>query len=167
MPKIKTLLPALLLLSATLFSCGYHFSSTAPITLPRSQTKLYLSRVDNPTQLGWLTPYIRSELRDELIKRGQVTWVRRDEAETLVRVEVRDFTSSDSLKGEEDESVKYSARITLRVLMSNSRNGEPLWNSGWQTGTETFYTEGEKNSASRKAVDEALRRAADGLGREF
>jgi hypothetical protein len=93
--------------------------------------------------------------------------VGRDEAETLVRVEVKDFTSSDSLKGEDDESVKYNARLTLRVLMSNSRDGEPLWNSGWQTGTETFYTEGEKNSASRKAVDEALRRAADGLGQDF
>lgn len=167
MPKIKTLLPAILLLSATLFSCGYHFSSTAPITLPRSQTKLYLSRVDNPTQLGWLTPYIRSELRDELTNRGQVSWVGRDEAETLVQVEVKDFTSSDSLKGRDDESVKFSARITLRVLMSNARDGEPLWNSGWQTGTEMFYTAGEKNSASQKAADEALRRAADDLGQEF
>ncbi|MFP4657185.1 MAG: LPS assembly lipoprotein LptE [Desulfonatronovibrionaceae bacterium] len=160
----------LLLLLACVLSgvgCGYHFSSTSPITIPRDQSRLYLSRVDNPTQQGWLSPYVRSTLRDELARRGQVSWVDRDQAETLVRVEVRDFSSSDSVKAEEDKSVKFSARITLRVLMSNATDGSPLWNSGWVSGSESFYAEGEKRTAGQKAVDEALRRAADGLGKQF
>lgn len=159
---------SILLFAALLISgCGYHFSASSPIVLPRGQTLLYFGRVDNPTQQVWLTPYVKSMLRDEFTRRGQVTWVRKNAAETLVRVKIKEFNSSDSVKGEDDVSVKYSARVVMQVEMYDRKKGGLLWSSGWTSGSESFYSQGNKNTASRKAVDDALRKIADKLGDNF
>ncbi len=156
-----------LLVVFLLCGCGYHFSGSSPITLPQNKTKLYFDRVDNPTQEPWLTPYMRSELREEFTRRGQVSWTEKKKAETMVRVNIKEFTASDSLKGEDDVSVKYQARITLRILMLDADKGNQLWDSGWISGSESFYTQGGKQAASRQAVDNALQKAADELGEGF
>ncbi|GAB1400694.1 hypothetical protein MASR1M66_21490 [Aminivibrio sp.] len=80
-------------------ACGYSLTANAPIDLPADSTRLYLAKVTNPTTETWLEPMLRSSLRDELTRRGNVTWVGRNEAEATVNVDVRSYSTSDSVKG--------------------------------------------------------------------
>jgi outer membrane lipopolysaccharide assembly protein LptE/RlpB len=152
----------LLLLSG----CGYHFSSLSPVSLPRGYSCLYISRVVNPSQESWLEPKIRSYLRDELTRRGQVRWVSKDKAEILVRINIKEFSTA-SVKGENDLSVKYVAQVVLEVLMFSARDKTLIWTSGQITGNKSYYNENEKKEAAEQAVEKALELVVDRLGNGF
>ena len=149
----------LLLLSG----CGYHFSSVSPVSLPHGYRSLYIARVVNPSQEAWLEPKIRSYLRDELVRRGQVRWVSRDKAEALVRIKIKEFSTS-SVKGENDQSIKYIVHVVLEVLMFSARDKSLIWTSGQINGSKSYYNEDEKREAAEQAVERALEQVVDHLG---
>jgi outer membrane lipopolysaccharide assembly protein LptE/RlpB len=164
-----TRLVLLLTVLAALFltGCGYQLSSMAPITLPREQTKLYITKVTNPTIESWIEPRLRSSLRDEFTRRGGVQWVDRNRAETLVEVIIHSFSTSSSVKGEDDETVRSSASISLEVQLFDGRDHALLWTSGRVSDQESYSGEGQRQEAAFDALEEAIRKSADRLSDRF
>jgi outer membrane lipopolysaccharide assembly protein LptE/RlpB len=159
---LLTVLAALLLTG-----CGYQLSSMAPITLPKEQTRLYIAKVTNPTIESWIEPRLRSSLRDELTRRGGVQWVEPSLAETKVEVIVHSFSTSSSVKGEDDETVRSSASITLEVQLFDRQDHAMLWTSGRVTDQESYSGKAQRQEAALTAMEEAIRKSADRLSDQF
>lgn len=161
----KRFIPTILIL-AVLAGCGYHFSSTSPIVLPGNHRLLYLDRVTDPTTEAWLEPALRSEIRDEFTRRGEVRWVPREEAETLMRVTIRGYSAGSSFKGRDDKTVRRSVTLILTAEMVDAVSGHVIWTSGEVVVQESFTGDDERE-AGHKAVDLAAERLADGLQQTF
>lgn len=171
---------AVLCIALLLPSCGYQLTANAPIDLPQSSTRLFLNKVTNPTTETWMEPMLRSTLRDELTRRGNVTWVGQDEAEATVNVEVRSFSTSDSLKGRDDVTLKSEALIQMEVSFFSTKTNALIWTSGPIVASESYrkMSEGQSSSgnlqsssakreAAQGAIDEAVRMVADRLAQKF
>ena len=174
------LLWAVLCIALSLPACGYQLTARAPIQLPQDSTRLYLDKVTNPTTETWIEPMLRSSLRDELTRRGNVTWVSRDEAEATVNIDVRSYSTSDSLKGRDDVTLKSAASIQMVVTFFSTKTNALIWTSGPILASESFRGASEiqsssgtlqstsaKREATQEAVDLAVRKVADQLGQKF
>lgn len=154
-------------LVCVLAGCGYTFSGMAPIELPQGQKRLCITRFENPTTEPWLEPSLRAELRDEFTRRGQVKWVNKNEAETLVTIRVIRYSSSSTLKGSDDETVTSAIQLTTAVDMYNAADHTLIWTSETINVSESF----RGNSGEPKAREDAVRltaeRIADRLGQAF
>lgn len=161
-------------------ACGYQLTARAPIQLPEDSTRLYLNKVTNPTTETWLEPMLRGSLRDELTRRGNVTWVDRDQAEATVNIDVRSYSTSDSLKGRDDVTLKSQARILMVVTFYSAKTNALIWTSGPISASESYrgasgsitstgliQTTSAKREATQNAVDLAVRMVADQLGQKF
>lgn len=171
---------AVLCIALFLSACGYQLTARAPIQLPEDSTRLYLNKVTNPTTETWLEPMLRSSLRDELTRRGNVAWVGRDEAEATVNIDVRSYSTSDSLKGRDDVTLKSEARILMVVTFYSAKTNALIWTSGPVSAAESYrgtggtvtstgllQTTSAKREATQEAVDLAVRMVADKLGQKF
>jgi hypothetical protein len=171
---------AVLCIALSLPACGYELTARAPIQLPQDSTRLYLDKVTNPTTETWIEPMLRSSLRDELTRRGNVTWVDRDEAEATVNIDVRSYSSADSLKGRDDVTLKSEARIRLVVTFYSTKTNAMIWTSGTIRAAESYRGSGgrrtesgviqkssNKREATQEAIDLAVRKVADQLGQKF
>ena len=171
---------AVLCIALLLPACGYQLTARAPIQLPQDSTRLYLDKVTNPTTETWIEPMLRSSLRDELTRRGNVTWVSRDEAEATVNIDVRSYSTSDSLKGRDDVTLKSAASIQMVVTFFSTKTNALIWTSGPISASESFRGASEiqsssgtllststKREATQEAVDLAVRKVADQLGQKF
>ena len=161
------LLPLLVCAALLMTACGYRLTANAPIDLPRDSSKLFLAKVTNPTTETWLDPMLRNSLRDELTRRGNVTWVARDEAEATVNVDVRSYSTSDAVKGLDDVTVKSEVRIQMVVSFFGAQKGVLLWTSGPVVVTESYRGTDSKREATQNAVDLAMRMVADRLSQKF
>jgi outer membrane lipopolysaccharide assembly protein LptE/RlpB len=161
----RLLLPllGLLLLSA----CGYQLTANAPIDLPQDSSRLYLAKVTNPTTETWFEPMLRSSLRDELTRRGQVTWVDRNEAEATVNIDVRSYSTSDAVKGRDDVTFKSKVTIRMEVSFFSTKTSAMIWTSGPVVASESYRGTGGKKDATQEAVDLAMRMVADRLSQKF
>lgn len=162
----KTLWAALVV-ALLLPACGYQLTAQAPIDLPQDSTRLFLGKVVNPTTETWFEPMLRSSLRDELTRRGNVTWVDRDVAEAIVNLDVRSYSSSDVVKGRDDVTFKSEARVQMEASFYNARTNALIWASGPVTATETYRGAEGKRAATQAAIDLAVRMIADRLGQKF
>ncbi len=150
--------------------CGYHMSASAPIALPESMTTLYLEKVSNPTTQSWLEPTLRSTLRDEFTRRGQVRWVEKHQAEGLLEIGIVSFTSGTKLENALEETVRSEIVLQLQATISRKADQTVAWDSGRITARESFN--GPKGSteardAEQRVVDLAVEKLADTLGQEF
>jgi outer membrane lipopolysaccharide assembly protein LptE/RlpB len=161
-------------------ACGYQLTARAPIQLPENSTRLYLNKVTNPTTETWLEPMLRSSLRDELTRRGNVTWVDRAQAEATVNIDVRSYSTSDALKGRDDVTLKSEAAIRIVVTFYSAKTNALIWTSGTIRAAESYRGSGgsrtdtgsiqksnAKREATQSAVDLAMRMVADNLGQKF
>lgn len=162
----RLLLP-LLGLFLLLPACGYQLSANAPIDLPKDSTRLFLAKVTNPTTETWLEPMLRSSLRDELTRRGNVTWVGREEAEATVNVDVRSYSTSDAVKGRDDVTYKSKVTIQMEVSFFSTKTSAIIWTSGPVVASESYRGSGGKKDATQDAVDLAVRTVADRLSQKF
>jgi outer membrane lipopolysaccharide assembly protein LptE/RlpB len=160
----RILLLALVLL---LPACGYQLTAQAPIDLPRDSTMLFLDKVANPTTETWLEPMLRNSLREELTRRGNVTWVSRDAAQATVNVDVRAYSTSDAVKGRDDVTVKSEVRIQMDVSFFSTKKGSLIWTSGPVIASESYRGADNKRKATQEAVDLAVRMVADRLSQKF
>ncbi len=158
--------------------CGYNFAGMVPVRLPANVELLNISEVQNPTQEVWLEAYLRSNFRDEISRRAEVTWVDENEAEALVHIQVERLRTSDGLIGVDDRLVRVDVRIDMEIFMLDALTQERIWSSGIARGTSSYHVAreeivvpGEPGPAHRQAVeeavDDALRRATDRLGHVF
>jgi len=157
----------LLCLALLLPACGYQLTAQAPIDLPRDSTQLFLAKVTNPTTETWLDPMLRNSLRDELTRRGNVTWVGRDEAQATVNVDVRAYSTSDAVKGRDDVTVKSEVRIQMEVTFFSTKTSALIWTSGPVIASESYRGWSNKREATQSAVDLAVRMVADRLSQKF
>ncbi len=161
-------------------ACGYQLTANSPIDLPQDSSRLFLSKVTNPTTETWLEPMLRSSLRDELTRRGNVTWVGPDEAQATVNIDVRSYSTSDAVKGRDDVTVKSEARILMEVSFFSTKTNALIWTSGPVKATESYRATGgkrmadgslqnssAKREATQNAIDLAVRMVADRLGQKF
>lgn len=158
---------------AILSACGYQLTAQGPIVLPENSTKLFLNKVTNPTTETWLEPMLRNSFRDELTRRGNVTWVGPDEAEASVNIDVRKFSTSSSVKGRDDRTIKSSASIQMEVTFISNKTNALIWTSGPVLAAESFRaaTSSQFDTgarlASKDAIDLAVRMVADRLSEKF
>jgi predicted small lipoprotein YifL len=153
---------ALLLLAG----CGYKNTQSGPVALPENKRKLFLEDVENPTLETDLYARIRSLVRDELTRRGQVQWVPRGAAEALMSVDIRTFTSRASVKDAEDETLRSTASITLDAEIVSATDRSVLWTSGEVSASEPFTTGGQED-AEERAILLGVERLVDRLGQNF
>jgi hypothetical protein len=156
-----------LVLICSLTGCGYTFSGMAPIELPQGQTLLCITKFENPTTEPWLEPSLRAEIRDEFTRRGQVKWVSRNEAETLVTIRVIRYSSSSTLKGSNDEAVTSAVQLSVVVDMYNAADRTVIWTSGPINVSESFRGDSGEPKAREDAVRLTAERIADRLGQAF
>jgi outer membrane lipopolysaccharide assembly protein LptE/RlpB len=148
-------------------ACGYHLTAQEPITLPQDRTKLFLSKVTNPTTETWMEPMLRTALRDEFVRRGKVSWVGREQAEATVTLDVKSYTASSSLTGTDETTLKSTATINLVVNFYNARTNALIWTSGPVVASESFRDTSTKRDATGKAVELAVRMVADRMSQNF
>lgn len=156
-----------MLVIALLSACGYQLSAHAPITLPQNKTLLYLNKVTNPTTETWMEPMLRTSIRDELSRRGKVKWVDRDTAQATVNVDVRQYSTSESVKGHDEITYKSRATILLEVSFFDADTSSLIWTSGPITAFESYRDAANKREATQDAVDQAMRMVADRLAQKF
>jgi outer membrane lipopolysaccharide assembly protein LptE/RlpB len=166
----KPLTLLLLLLAASSSACGYHFTAASPITMPRGITRLHLQRVDNPTTQSWLDPQLRSVLREEFTRRGNVAWVEPGEAEGLLHVEIVSYSSATKLENVREQTVKSEVVLKLRAGIRDPDEGSQIWRSGVVRSTESFTgpKDGpQSRQAGTRAVELGVEKLADELGQNF
>jgi hypothetical protein len=156
-------LPVLLVL---LSGCGYQLASKGPVVLPEDQRSLCMDSVENPTLQTWLGPRLRSVLRDELTRRGWTRWTSRNQADLLVRIVIDRYSRSSKVRDEDDETLRYSASISMRIDLVSRTTDQVVWSSGMVGESESYF--GNSTTAADMAVTElAVRRAVDRLAQRY
>lgn len=157
------LLPVLTLLT---IGCGYHFSASAPITLPRGVADIYIQNVENSTLESWIDPYLRTKFRDELTRRAKVNWVDPDKAQAYVNLTVI-YSTDTELSGGQDQTLRSRATVTMETEFRSQVDGSLLWSSGPVTVSETFEEGTSEIVAGERAIEDAIRSIVDGLGADY
>ena len=93
---------------------------------------------------------------------------------------MRSYSTSDSLKGRDDVTLKSSANILMVVTFFSAKTNALIWTSGPISASESFrggsgtitstglvQTSSAKREATQEAVDMAVRKVADQLGQKF
>lgn len=164
---------SLLLLSiaaAFLFSIGcggYRFAADEPLVLPEGSRLLAMEEIDNPTMETWLSPQLRSLIRDEVASRGDVTWTSKADADSLLTVRVLRYTESARIKDDLERTLKKMVEIRIEATLTSTADETVLWDSGPVIAHETFLADGELSAARSRAVQMAVRELVDRLGHAF
>ncbi len=152
------------------FACGYKWTASTPISLPKGITKLYLEKVENPTTQTWLEPRLRTAFREEFTRRGQIQWVKETETQGLVQIDITHFSSTTKLEDAQERTVKSEVTLGLEVKIFSQSEHVLLWNSDPVVVRES-YTGSEEGPQRRKAeyrvVDLAVEEVANKLGQKF
>ena len=154
---------ALLLLA----SCGYRFSSAAPLALPQNMQRLYLEEIRDPTTEPQLESRLRTSLRNEFSQRGGVEWVSRGLAEGLLQVHIMSYSSASKLESAEQETVRFEAVIRFEGLIFESQDHALVWESGQLTARESYAQQSERDRAQEEVVRLAAEKLANQLARGF
>lgn len=155
---------AVLFVLISVIGCGYHFSASAPVTLPHGAKNIYIRDVHNPTLESWLDPYLRARFQDEFTRRAKVHWVGPDQAQAYVDLTILSYSVDTDLAGARDQTLTERAHVVLEAEFRSQVDGALLWTSGQVSGAETFETGTSEIVAGERAVEEAIRKIADGLG---
>lgn len=147
--------------------CGYHFSASAPITLPKGVTNVYIQDVINPTLESWIDPYLRSRFQDEFTRRAQINWTGAEEAHAYVNLNVILYDVDTELAGAQDQTLTERATVVLEAQFLSQADGSLLWSSGHVIASETFEAGTSEIVAGERAIEDAIRRIADGLGADY
>ena len=150
-----------------LFGCGFHFSASAPITLPRGVTNIVIQEVDNPTLEAWIDPFLRTRFRDEFTRRAQVNWVDDEQAQAYVVLRVIAYSVDTELAGAQDQTLRERASVILETEFRSQTDDSLIWSSGHIRDFETFEAGGNEIAAGQRAIENAIRRTADALGADY
>lgn len=150
-----------------LLGCGYHFSASAPITLPRGVSNIFIQEVQNPTLENWIDPFLRSRFREEFTRRAQINWVDEDQAQAAVILRIISYTTDTELSGAQDQTLRERATVVMETELRSQLDGSLIWSSGHITDFETFETGTNAITAGERAIENAIRRTADALGANY
>lgn len=161
---LRTIVAILVL--ALLAGCGYRNTLSGPVALPEDKRKLFFEEVENPTLRTSLDARLRSLIRDELTRRGKVEWVSRDQAEAYFQIEILQFTSTSSVTGAEEQTLRFTTVISLEGGIVSAADRSILWSSGPVSAYESFLS-GGRDAAEDRVILLAVERVVDRLGHSF
>jgi hypothetical protein len=165
MQRIRQILVLCLLVS--ILGCGYHFSASAPISLPGAVTNIYIQNVENPTLEAWIDPFLRSQFRTEFTRRAKINWVDAEEAQAFINLIIIAYYTETELAGTQDQTLRERAVVVMETQFRSQDDGSLIWSSGHITDSETFETGTGEITAGRRAIENAIRRTADALGADY
>lgn len=147
-------------------ACGYHNSATEPSSLGKQYREIAISKVENPTLERWLEPDLRSLLRDEITRRGQLIWVDKSKAEALINLRIISLSSGSRILGDKDKTLKYNKSLKVQMRVLSAADGTLLWNSGPVEVTESYYS-GEEDEANALVTELLVRRLVDKMNQVY
>ncbi|MGE4555590.1 MAG: LPS assembly lipoprotein LptE [Desulfovibrionaceae bacterium] len=152
---------------SALLGCGYSFQSdSGPIVLPEGVRTLAIYKVENPSLEVWLEPSIRSKLRDEITRRGQVVWADSSKADALLYVVVQSFVLTSDVKSSKDQTLKYSAKLKMQANIKDRLSGRTLWRSGLIDMTQPYFLD-QQAQAEQMTVELAVRELVDRMSQNY
>jgi len=162
---LRALLPLLGLL--LLWGCGYSFGESGQSVLPERNRTLAIAKIDNPTTMSWLEPRLRKLLRDELTRRGTVTWVdQQKDADTLLYLKINRYNRPTSVSGSNDETLQSVANFDFEVTIKSALDGSTLWSSGRIDQSWPFFS-GQESEADMEVTMLGIRRLADRMAQNY
>ncbi|MDZ7761036.1 MAG: LPS assembly lipoprotein LptE [Desulfovermiculus sp.] len=158
---------AILFIFLALASCGYRLTSSVPIDMPQGITTLYIDRVENPSTEPWLESRLISEVRDEFSRRGQISWVNKEQADGLMHLIITQYRDYTKVERANEETLKSEVALSLEAKILSAQNMEVLWVSAPVHVRESFTGISEKSRAEERVVRDAADILANQLSSEF
>lgn len=146
--------------------CGYQIAGEQRIAIPDRYRQVFITRVDNPSLETWLEPDLRAGVRDEFSRRGLDMVNSREEATSFLRVKISRFGSTSKVTDSRDQTVKHQAYISIEASLVSKGDNKSIWESGPVELYES-YEGSDPSSASRLALELAIRRLGDRLAINF
>jgi hypothetical protein len=158
---------ALWMIPLLLSACGYGFGpQRADFVLPEDRRALFIIEVDNPTTESWLEPTLRADLRDELTRRGHISWTDRNRATALVRVTIESYSRPRALTGKEETTVYRNASIKVNMRIVDPVDNTAIWSSG-SVQAQYPFLQGDEREADETVVKLAVRQLADRMNESY
>lgn len=165
MKSVKNLVVLLCIVFAVT-ACGYHNSATEPNRLGDKFREIAINKVENPTLERWLEPELRSLLRDEITRRGQLVWVDKSKAEALINIRIISLSSGSRILGNKDVTLKYDKTLKIQMRIVSAADGKMLWNSGPVEVTESYYS-GQEDETNALVTELLVRRIVDKMNQAY
>lgn len=159
----------LILLLCVVFAvsaCGYHNSATEPNRVGKQFREVAIAKVENPTLERWLEPKIRSMMRDEITRRGQLVWTDKSKAEALFNIRILELSDGSRILGDQDVTLKYDMTLQVQMQVTSAADGSLIWNSGPIEVTESYYT-GEEDTVKQLITKLIVRRLLDRMNQAY
>ncbi|EPR44769.1 Rare lipoprotein B [Desulfovibrio sp. X2] len=134
---------------------------TAKLALPPDVHTIAIRKVTNPTMYTWLPARAISNYRDEISQRDVLKWTDKEQADAVVDLTIKRFYIHTSLQNKQEETLEYSASVTLYATYYRRTDNSRLWEG--QVSYSEAYTSSDVQSAQERALDEAVRRLVDQL----
>ncbi|MDD3311728.1 LPS assembly lipoprotein LptE [Pseudodesulfovibrio sp.] len=161
----RAILPLLVLL--LLWGCGYSFGESGQSVLPERYRTLAIAGIENPTTMSWLEPRLRKLLRDELTRRGVVTWVdEQKDADALLSLRIIRYNRPTSVTGSSDETLQSTANFDFEATVKSALDGSVVWSSGRIDQSWPFFS-GQESEADMEVTMLGIRRLADRMAQNY
>ena len=147
-------------------ACGYHNSATEPNRIGEQFREVAIAKVENPTLQRWLEPKIRSMLRDEITRRGQLNWVEKSKAEALFSIRIIELSDGSRILGDQDVTLKYDMTLKVEMKVNSSSDGSLIWSSGPIEVTESYYL-GQEEETRQLITKLMIRRLVDRMNQAY
>ena len=156
----------LILIIFSVSACGYHNSASEPNSLGDQFKKVAIAKVENPTLERWLEPRIRSLLRDEITRRGQLVWVDRSKAQALFNLRIVSFSDYSRILGDKDKTLKYDRTLKVEMRVVDAADDHLIWNSGNVEVTQSYF-KGQEEATDQLIVKLLVRRLVDRMNQVY
>ncbi|NDV26603.1 LPS assembly lipoprotein LptE [Desulfovibrio sp. JC010] len=147
-------------------ACGYHNSETEPNRVGKQFREVAIAKVENPTLERWLEPKIRSMMRDEITRRGQLVWADKSKAEALFNIRIIELSDGSRILGDQDVTLKYDMTLRVEMKVNSANDGSLIWSSGPLEVTESYYT-GEEDATQQLVTKLMVRRLVDRMNQAY
>ncbi|MBU4190942.1 MAG: hypothetical protein KUA35_14910 [Pseudodesulfovibrio sp.] len=159
------MLLAILLL--VLAACGYSVGGSGESVITPEYRTMAISGVDNPTTLAWLEPRVRELLRDELTRRGTVTWTdERSRADSLIHITIIKYYRPTAVEGSSDQTLRSNAIFRFSAEIKSATDGHSIWSSG-EIGQDWPFYQGQEDEADAEVTSLGIRRLADRMEQNY
>lgn len=149
-----------------LSACGYKLAADTPSVLGDGTKTLKIKEVTNPTLEAWLPASIRSSLRDAINARHLAVWVDQGPADYEIKVDIKGFTSRESMSSRTDVALLYDNSMTINATIYDGATNRVIW----QSGDISYYDRSEDRSrenSSEEIITQIMSRLTEKLRNTF
>lgn len=151
------------LLSFCLAGCGYTASSALPTHLKTVYVDHFKNNIDYETASRTQTTYIpllemniRSAVIDRFQFDGNLSLMSDKSAADLVLTgELIEYNRFALRYNDEDDVQEYRLQLVMKLTMTDTSTGEPLWLADRFIGEQDYFTEGAQAITEETAVSQA------------